>query len=288
MKKFDDVAIGIVLYNPDILLLEQTINNIKEITSDIYFIDNNSKNKKEVQKLLKEYLVIFNDNNYGIAKALNQLLDIAFANGKKYLLTLDQDSRMNFNCFKEMYKFNNLQNVAIICPIIKDLNKLTTKTIKNEYQFVNRCITSGSLMNLKICKNIKKFDEKMFIDYVDFDYCKNVICSGYKIVKVRDAVLEHEVGKRIKRKFLFWTVYPTNHTPQRVYYFSRNIRYYLYKYKNCLTFKEYIHDLIHLIWKFINIVMYEKNKKEKLKMYKKGIIDYRLEEKNDNSCNGTI
>ena len=276
-KLYEDIIIGIVLYNPDINTLEKNIYNLKLITDDIIFIDNGSSNKNEIEKIIQnKYAIIFNNSNLGIAKALNQLLEEAIKKNKRYLLTLDQDSRMNRNIFDEMYKYRNIENVAIICPTIYDINKSKNKTIKMRYEYVSRCITSGSLMNISICSKLNKFDEKMFIDYVDFDYCKNIMLSGYKIIQVREALLPHEVGKRIKRRFIFWDVYPTNYNnTQRYYYFARNIKYYLLKYKGNLTIKEWIHDEIHLKWKFINVFLYENNWKEKLKMYIQGLKDAR-------------
>lgn len=273
-----DVMIGIVLYNPEIDTLLKNLKKYEKMSKNIFLIDNGSAKEEEIESKLQEYQVIFNHKNKGIAQALNQLLDIGQKKKFKYLLTLDQDSKMNYECFKNLYAYKDVDKVAIIAPRINDLNKNEMEEISEDYQYVTRCITSGSLMNLKLCNNNKiRFDEKMFIDYVDFDYCKALELCGYKIIKVRDAILQHEVGKRTKRKFLFWNVYPTNHSPIRVYYFARNIKYYLYKYKGNLSFKEYFHDLIHLWWKFLNILLYEDNKKEKLKMYGKGLKDYKLE-----------
>ena len=279
--KYLNVAIGIVLYNPDIEKLVENINRLKEITDSIYFVDNGSDNVNKIKEVLKEFStikVIYNDENLGIAKALNQLLFLSIDNNKDFLLTLDQDSKMNIECFKNLYKYHNISKVAIICPIINDLNKVKSKTIKEEYKFINRCITSGSLMNLQYCQIIGDFDEKMFIDYVDFDYCKQVNLHGFKIIMVRDAILDHEVGKRTKKKFLFFTVYPTNHSPKRVFYYARNVKYFLYKDRGKLSFKEYFHDVIHLTWKYVNILLYEENKKEKLDQFHKGLQEYKLGE----------
>lgn len=276
---YSDVMIGIVLYNPEIDTILKNLKRYEKISKNIFLIDNGSTNVKKIESELQKYHVVFNHENKGIAHALNQLLDIGKKENLKYLLTLDQDSKIDYECFKNLYANKDVDNVAIIAPRINDLNKREMEKISEEYQYVNRCITSGSLMNLRLCNNNEiRFDEKMFIDYVDFDYCKTLELCGYKIIKVRDAILQHEVGKRTKRKFLFWNVYPTNHSPIRVYYFARNIKYYLHKYKRNLSFKEYFHDSIHLWWKFLNILLYEDNKKEKLKMYRKGLKNYKLED----------
>ena len=261
---YQDIAIGIVLYNPNIELLKENITRLKAITNSIIFIENGSNNKDEIIKTVNhEYKIIFNEKNLGIDE------------NKEYLLTLDQDSRMTRYIFDNLYKYRNVENVAIVCPTIYDINKKKNKTIKKKYEYVNRCITSGSLMNLSICSKLEKFDEKMFIDYVDFDYCKNVTLAGYKIIKVRDAILPHEIGKRLTKKILFFYVYPTNHSSFRVFYYIRNIKYYYWKYKKKMTIKEKIKEKINIVWKFISIILYEENKKEKLLKAREGYKNYK-------------
>ena len=176
-----------------------------------------------------------------------------------------------------MMKYSNIENVALICPRINDFNKNDIISQNNEYEEIDRAITSGTIMNLEKCKKIGLFDEKMFIDYVDFDYCKRVRLNNLKIIRIKDAILDHEIGKRTKRKFLFFNVYPTNHNENRVYYYVRNIKYYCNKYKNNMTLKEKLTEKKYLIWKFISIILYENNKKNKIKMYIKGIKESRAE-----------
>lgn len=270
-----DLAIGIVLFNPDIINLEKSINEILKVSNTIILIDNNSKNITEIKGLIKKYdkiILIENSNNFGIAKALNQILAKAYSTNSKYLLTLDQDSTLSKEDILKMLQYKNIKNVAIICPIINDLNKNKKMKQIEEYVEIDRCITSGSLMNLEICKTIGNFDEKMFIDYVDFEYCKRIKLQGFKIIRIRDAVINHEIGKRTKRKFLFMTVFPTNHNYKRTFYYVKNIRYYLKKYKRKMTFREKITEYKYLLWRLITILFYEKNKKMKLKSYFDGFM----------------
>lgn len=270
MKDINLVA-GIVLYNPDIRILKKSIRNIEKKVSKIYLIDNSSNNIEEIRKIKEKNIVLIeNKENLGIAKALNQIIKNC-ENDSKWVLTLDQDSIPTEKMINEMLKYISKENVSMICPTIIDRNKndITIKQTK-EYEEIKRCITSGTIMNVNDCKNFGYFDETMFIDYVDFDYCKRVSLNDKKIIKINNAYLEHEIGKREKRKFLFLTVYPTNHNEKRIYYYVRNIYYYLSKYKKDLTIKEKIIEYKFLLWKYISIILYEKNKKNKLKMYFKG------------------
>ena len=222
--------------------------------------------------MVKKYNLFLqiNETNLGVAKGLNQILDKSYEINSNYLLTLDQDSSISKQSILEMMKYINNDNIAIVCPLIVEKNKYYKIKQKSEIMELNRCITSGSLMNLKICKKIGYFDEKMFIDYVDFDYCKRIILNNKKIVRIKKATIKHEIGKRTKRRFIFFTVYPTNHNKTRVYYYVRNIKYYLRKFKYKLSIKEIIYEYINLLWKFTSIILYEQDKSGKIKMFFNG------------------
>ena len=73
-------AAGIVLYNPDINRLEENISAIAPQVSELILIDNGSKNIDEIAELTAKYdniTYVRNDDNYGIAKALDQIIDKA-------------------------------------------------------------------------------------------------------------------------------------------------------------------------------------------------------------------
>lgn len=270
-----DIITGIVLFNPDIEQLKRNLTENLKYSNKIILINNNSNNSSLINKEFQNERIIIlnNDKNLGIASALNQIYDFVLKNNFKYLLTLDQDSFFSEENFKKLMIHSNEKDCAILCPKIIDLNKRTNGEHEVGIKEVERCITSGSLMIMEKCKEIGRFDEKMFIDYVDFDYCKRIRLNKYKIIRVYDSIIEHEIGKRSQKKFLFWNVYPTNHNSFRVYYYSRNICYYLKKFKGKMSFKEKNREYIYLIWKEISIILYEQHKLDKTKAFFKGIKD---------------
>ena len=72
---------GIVSFNPDISRLEENINAIYSQVDKIIIVDNNSKNVSDINTItdkLKNVFLINNNNNFGIAKALNQIMEIGF------------------------------------------------------------------------------------------------------------------------------------------------------------------------------------------------------------------
>ena len=274
------IVAGIILYNPNLDTLKKSIQALSGIVDKIILVDNASDNIDDVRKIAKRKSVslIKNKENLGVAEALNILMENAFKMHATNLLTLDQDSIIDKKMIPKMEKYLISSEVAIVCPRFVDINKKKQRKVKSEieYEYVNRCITSGSVMNLPICNKIGRFDASMFIDYVDFDYCKRIQLAGYKIIRVNSCELTHAIGKRSSRKFFWIDVYPTNHSVKRVYYFTRNLRYYLLKYKGQFSLKELINERVIATWKTLSIVLYEDDKKEKLKAIRKAKKDAKI------------
>ena len=81
-EAFMKISAGIVLFEPDILRLKQNVEAIKTDVEHIFLVDNGSKNINEVKSIFEndsKISFILNEENLGIAKALNQLCEIALA-----------------------------------------------------------------------------------------------------------------------------------------------------------------------------------------------------------------
>lgn len=267
-----NVIAGIVTYNPDIPRLAKNLDAIINQVYKIVIVDNNSDNFDEIKKLVsKKIEIIDNSENYGIAKALNQIMKYAQVNNIEWVLTLDQDSICPQNMVRELAK-NISDNIGIVCPTIYDSNKknVTNESKRKENHFVNKCITSGSLTSVKAWDKIGKFDERMFIDGVDFEFCYRLKDYGYYIYKDDNVKLNHEIGHISVRRFLFWKVIVKNHSPFRKYYIAKNIIYFAKKRKNLkLKIKSVFQEI-----KLIGIaLLYEDNKVKKIRRIIAGIRD---------------
>ena len=156
--------------------LKENIDAVIIQCTHLYLVDNGSGNVDEVKGLLNQYnqskiSILWNRENQGIAKALNQLTSAAQKEGFDWILTLDQDSVVPSNIVGEFEKYINNSSVGILCPIICDRNKDEEIKINEDCTEIDECITSGSLLNIKAWSEIGGFDERMFIDGVDFDIC---------------------------------------------------------------------------------------------------------------------
>lgn len=268
-----DIAVGIVTFNPDINLLKENLENVSAQFSKVILFDNGSENRKEVEDCLKESVQesygIFSGKNVGIAVALNQIMKKAKSDGLMWVLTLDQDSIIPSNLRQEFEKHIFVDKIAIICPRVFDRNSGVKSAWENSSEIVDGCITSGSLTNVSVWENLRGFDEDLFIDDVDTDYCMRVGKAGYKILRVNSVVLNHAVGKTRIVDFLGYKIVVYNHSAQRKYYQLRNRYYVSYKAYGHITGK----CIYHTFAPIFKIVFFEEEKIKKLCACIRGIND---------------
>ena len=270
-----DISAGIVLFNPDIKRLKENIDAVIIQCTHLYLVDNGSGNVDEVKGLLNQYnqskiSILWNRENQGIAKALNQLTSAAQKEGFDWILTLDQDSVVPSNIVGEFEKYINNSSVGILCPIICDRNKDEEIKINEDCTEIDECITSGSLLNIKAWSEIGGFDERMFIDGVDFDICYRLRQRGYKIYCIHSVILLHELGRIEYHRFLFWRVLVKNHSAFRKYYIARNIIYTAKKRRSTLLVVKGLLQEIKLIG---IVIFYEEDKLNKIRCICRGIYD---------------
>ena len=181
---------AIITYNPGISKLKRNIEAIFSLQDkiDILIVDNASKNIDDILTLISAYnsvQIIKNEKNEGIAYALNQAAQEAEERGLKWVLTCDQDSVMPSNSLSEYKKAFDIDDVALVCPIVYDSNAgryLDYKKTNESFTEVKGCITSGSLVKVNAWRDVDGFDADMFIDGVDFDFCYRLCEKGYKII----------------------------------------------------------------------------------------------------------
>lgn len=278
---------GIVSYNPDIEKLQANINAIKDQVELVVVVDNGSINNSDVKKVVEDYnntYYISNGENRGIAKALNQIMDYSKKKGAEWVLLLDQDSVAPTQLIEKFIPITKFDHAAIICPRVYDINSHRAGNYQNKIDRVGICITSGSLNKIEVWEKIGKFDEELFIDSVDNEYCIRLFVSGFNIYRNNEVVLNHELGQTENHLFKR----ATNHNSFRRYYISRNSYYVSKKYykiiKNMdVDFNESNLFLDRLIEPkrtilrqlqfVVLILLYEKDKRKKITAIFKGLID---------------
>ena len=266
---------GIVTFNPDLKTLNDNISSIHDQVDRIVIVDNASDNINEISGAIEKFgsnIIFFRNNkNMGIAFALNQLMEYGFDNRYEYMLTLDQDSKCPLNYVNDLIPLFGVDNkVGIVAPVIKDVNVGIVGHSPNPFGYVNTCITSGSIVDIKAWNKIGGYDNELFIDSVDFDFCYRLRKAGYLILQTNKKYLIHEIGNAESVKILFWNINVTNHSPFRKYYIARNNIYYPLKNRMYIRFLRGIFRDLGLI---LIVLFYEENKKLKLKKILNGMVD---------------
>ncbi len=256
----------IISYNPDkeklFANIESTLNQVDELL----IVDNNSIQTIDwVNDMFKNITLIKNKKNVGIAGALNQGINYFNLKGYNWVLTLDQDSRIEEKYIKKAQQYLFDDKVGIICPLVYDLNDPPNYKLSNSSIELDQCITSGSLTNVNSWKKVNGFDEQMFIDLVDFDFCYRLKKNSFKILQLQNCFIFHEVGN-IKK---IGPIKVYNHNEFRKYYYIRNWVYLGRKYPEASNLKV---TYKILSW-MITTLLFEDQKWSKMKKSIKGIID---------------
>lgn len=267
------LAAVVVFYYPS----DDNIKHIKkylEEVDQVYVIDNSDDDVIRIQSDDKLKYIKYGENK-GIAKALNEGAKLAIEDKFKWLLTLDQDSKItskNISELKSFIKNTKEKNIGLVAPY-QDIGLPFTKSDK-EYEEYIELMTSGSVLNLDAYKKIGGFKDWLFIDCVDTDYCLNLHKNKYQVLRLNNVIMKHNLGNLKLHKFLGKTYDCFNHNPIRRYYIVRNNLY----------INEMYHDLCpdycdHLIraqkGQVKRIIAFEKDKFKKLKMMYKGYRDYK-------------
>lgn len=242
MSNIGDIAAGIVLFNPDDMeRVEKCIDSVARQVKHIYIFDNSTEDIN--LKYDNNITYLSKKKNKGIAYALNRIMENAKKDGYSWVLTMDQDSILPFGMIEDFLNYTDQKNIGIICPQVIDKRRAYMKaedSIGTEY--LDMCITSASCTSVKAWENIGGFDEWLFIDLVDNEFCKRLVVSGYKILQVKKWILDQEFGKispKSPKKQKFWiSLSKILHNPNiakfsykksvstlRVYYTCRNIVY---------------------------------------------------------------
>jgi len=260
---FDTLGV-VVTFNPNIDQLDKNLLQIVSQIGKLVVYDNCSFNVEEISQVcVKHGIELYkSDNNNGLGAAYNYILQIN-ATHYKYFVTFDQDSFITENCVSSLLiPFFELQNVAITGPVY--LKSKFNSEIK--YTEVSYLIQSCSVFRIDLFSEVGFFNENLFIDSVDFDFCLRTVLSGYKIVRCNNVFIYHSIGNCIKKFGIKISV----HNAKRNYYIARNHRFLTSKYFfdfPLFIIKKNIVFIIHIFK-----VVFLENDLEKIRALYKGIV----------------
>lgn len=225
---------GIVAYLPDSdRLRENVAASVSQVDQVVIFVNGDASNDvvETVAQDFDHIALLRSHENLGIATGLSRIMSYAETNGFDWVLAIDQDSVCKPGLVGEYCKYLDLPHVGILTCLITDRNFSQAYGFGEEaYHEVERCITAGSFMSVDAYRHTDGYDERMFIDGVDWDICFNFRQHGYQIYRIDfDGVLQ-EVGHGKNVTLLGKKYIAYDESPLRNYYGARNWVYLAKKY----------------------------------------------------------
>lgn len=238
----ETICAVVVSYNPE----PQLVDNVKHLlpqVDEVVVVDNGSSAKSDL--LLSELhsiarvQVIRSAENLGIAAALNTGARYALSAGYAWLATFDQDSTPAPDFIQRLLNAYAVcpyrEDVALVSPRYRDkvcvpelIHSYSRAPEHEQYAAVQMTMASGNLVRTSAFERAGFFDEPMFIDYVDYEFCLRLRRYGLKIIEAQLAILDHRCGNRSTHRFFGKVVRTTNYPPIRRYYNARS-RIVVYK-----------------------------------------------------------
>jgi rhamnosyltransferase len=237
------ISAVIVTYHPDAKIveacLERLINEQGGRLGRVFIVENDSGAEvaREVTRVAAKFqnvLVIENPRNVGLAAGLNIGVKQALAEGSDWVMILDDDSVVPPGMVKTMIAAWNAlpedqrERVGILAPNYATIKGTTYP--QNEPTIIPTAITSGQLIRADVFNHIGFFEEDLFIECVDHEFCFRAKQHGLETMLIPSVVLQQRIGTPVIKNFLGKKFVVANHPPFRYYYIFRNSIYIYKKY----------------------------------------------------------
>ena len=282
------VSAIVVTYHPENSSFE-SIRLLAEQVCPVIVVDNSAtpEDRERLTRAFggnqKSFTLLFNVSNLGIAAALNRGVRHAQEQGAEWVLTMDQDSRITGGMAKTMFaRYNTLPEnyrlrVASLAPLLTASSSFPAQTASDTHcltcKEVSTAITSGNLVKIDAWQAIGGYSDKLFIDYVDHDFCFRLRRAGWVILECQGATLIHKIGNATHIRFLGRKIAINQHPPLRTYYITRNGFNFWKTFPDDKTFIR--SDKTNTLRLLVKAFLFETHKLERLRMFWRGYYDFR-------------
>ena len=248
----------IVLYNKNIEDSETykiLRNYSKNFTIIIY--DNSTIVNNNLDFCIKNNIQYYgNGKNLGLSKAYNFVLNKIDKKVNNYICIFDDDTLLNKDYIDEVLLKTRTNEYDIILPIVKSNGVIISPcNIVSQCRVINinnvddikidkiTAINSGMAIRTKLYDSIQ-YNEKLFLDYVDHDFMKNVRNNNYKI-NIMNSCIHQKYSRHEKQNI--------ESVRARFYIFKKDYKIYC---KDCKKMMFYYFSICKL--KIKNFIKYKK------------------------------
>jgi rhamnosyltransferase len=224
-------------FRPDAALLEGLRAAADQVTAVIVIDDGSPDDRGGIlaQAAATGFEVVRNPTNAGIAAALNAGIRLALERGADYVLTLDQDTVLPASyvsdCLTAFRIADPATRLGIVCTDrVNGQASIPEHYTKEGLGLVREAIQSGFLISASCLAECGLFDERLFIDCVDTEYCLRIAQHGFRIAVGPGTDIAHSLGEQAPlRPFGLARRAPDGtqatyeyHGPTRRYFITRN------------------------------------------------------------------
>jgi len=276
----------VVTYFPSPENLQQIPLTSKQFAATVV-VDNGSteETRAELKRIASTHSRIvlrLLPENLGLAAGWNRGVEAAREAGFAWAATLDQDTKVPATFAEQIAKAVGSRqwpdNVGLFAPKhvhpVSGAESAFTPAYSHhgDYSIVAAAIHSGSIISLAAHEKVGGFLEKLFVDYVDYEYSFRLQKYGFQLIQLEKAILVHEVGESQRRPFLGLRIPVNVHSPLRQYYLARNRIYVVGRYGSKhwgWTYRELTHGAAVLL----ALVLTDKQRWACLKYALRGVAD---------------
>lgn len=242
MKSIAAVVVG---YNPDIPVLDDLLVSLSSQVCLLILVDNGGSesflmDRPDVKASVR-YLSL--QGNKGLGAALNAGFQMAVSEGIPYMVTFDQDSHASPDLIEKLesamkYAKSRDERCIAVSPAFydrRDGKKIAFPfyqsvdgvikpvfTSDDPHGLVNAdaLITSGMFVDTQAWKEGITYDEGMFVDFTDTEWCFRVRDRGYRLYGCLNIEMGHALSDAPPVKIFGLSFF--RYSPIRRYFFFRN------------------------------------------------------------------
>ncbi len=222
------IGVATVTYNSASVLSDFMQSVIRQDYSDfcLYVIDNNSQDSTlSIVNLspLENKVVVKNEENFGVAKANNQAIELALQDGCEFVLLINNDTLFESTLFRKLVDAHMKYQSSVVVPKIKFYNSNEIWSAGGFFEkrkaFLNCHIGHGeedagqfdqddvvdyaptccTLMHKSVFEDVGLMDEKYFVYWDDTDFFFRIMKhSKHEVRYIFDVEFEHKVGSLTK------------------------------------------------------------------------------------------
>lgn len=287
------VAAVVVGYMPEIDVLDRLLISLSSQVDVLIFVDNGGSSKVLIDAPVERQSLVYVDmkGNKGLGAALNKGFELAVNAAVDYVVTFDQDSNAEPELIAKLSTamahaklkdprciavspafFDRRDGKKINFPFYRSVNDVIGSVFcsDDEHGLVNVdiLITSGMYISTQAWIEGYRYDEGLFVDFTDSEWCFRVRRQGYTLYGCLNIEMGHALSDAPPVK-LFGLSF-LRYSPVRRYFFFRSTVAVCRMSHTPVCWKKRL--LLALVLRFFANILIDKDKIKSMKMMLRGAL----------------